>query len=274
MLRERADVLPVAVLQIDLDARRDAEPRHLGQVEAERRRVGQREQLAVDARGDRVERVVRRALVPRLHVEKDRRAVRRVRLAEQIQTDQRDDVLHRRLGADDLLDVRDGRLGALQRRRVRELDRQRHVALVFRRDERRRDPRPEQPGERDEHDERADPGRRPAEHRIDRADVAVRRAREHAIEPAEEARRVRLVRFLEQQRAERRRQRERDDARQHDGDHDRHRELLEQRARHAADERHRHEHRAEHEHDRDERARPPAESRGRPRAAAAAPPSP
>ncbi len=204
--------------------------------------------------GDRIERVVRRTLVPRLHVEEDRRAVRRARLREKVEPDERHDVPHRRLGADDLFNRCDRRLGALKRRGVGQLHRERHVSLVFRRDESGRNAAPENTSKPDDYEKDGDPNRRTADHRIHRADVPVRGTREQAIEPAEEARRVRRFGFGEQQRAERRRQRQRDDARQHDGDHDRHRELLEQLAGHAADERHRHEHRTEHEHDRDERA--------------------
>ena len=75
VLRELADVLAVAVLQVELRARGDAEAGDLGEVEAEGVRLAHAEQLPVDARGDGVERVVRRALVPRLDVHEDRGAV-------------------------------------------------------------------------------------------------------------------------------------------------------------------------------------------------------
>ena len=59
---------------------------------------------------------------------------------------------------------------------------------------------------------------------------------------------------LDDDRGERRRQRERHDARDHHRDRDGDGELLVQRAGHAAEERDRQEHRQQHQHDRDQRA--------------------
>ena len=78
-------------------------------------------------------------------------------------------------------------------------------------------------------------------------------ARESFIEPDEEGKRL-LVRVLKKNGAERRRESQRDEARNHDGNGNRHRELSIEFAGNAAQERHRDEDRGQNEHDGDERA--------------------
>ena len=78
-------------------------------------------------------------------------------------------------------------------------------------------------------------------------------AGEPFIEPDEEGKRL-LVRVLKKNRAERGREGQRDEARNHDGDGNRHRKLSIEFAGNAAQECHRDEDRGENEHDGDERA--------------------
>ena len=161
--------------------------------------------------------------------------------------------IHSRLLHDDLRHLVGEELRSLLRRRVGQRALQVEVALVLIGDEPGRHAREERvTGEEDQRHHADDDERAPHQH-AHAAAVMVGDEGERAVEAAEEggdrtAAAAGLLR-LQQQRAQGRRQSQRDEGREHHRHRHRQRELLVQLTGDAGDERHRHEHRDEHERD-------------------------
>ncbi len=254
--RELRERLSAAGLQIHLQAAGGAESRDLREVERKGERLLHGEELAVRPAHDGFERHVRRgALIPFLEIDEDDGAVGLGRERERVHADQRAHVRHALVLHQPLLDLAHHRLGALLRGAIGQLHRDGEEALVLRRDERLRRPLVEHEGQRENRREDGDRRPRAAEDPAHPSDVAVGNLAEDRVEPAEEpvGRMIRRGLFLEQQSAERRGQRQRDDARDHHRQHDGHRELLVHLPGDAAEKGDRDEYRAEHQHDRDQR---------------------
>ena len=246
---EGLDVLAASRLQVELEARGGTEPRDLGEVEAERQRVLQAEELAVHAREDVVERVLFAPLAPVLEIDEHRGPVRLVGLGQQVEPDQVHEVLDGRILPENPLDPFHHLVGPLPRGPVGELNGDDEEALVLGRDERPGHVPEQHERQHQQHRERRDTGARPPEHPADVAGIAGGGTVEQVVEPPEEPVVGLVRRLLEEKRAERGRERQRNEAgeqhRYHEGD----RELAEHRSGDAAQERHRNEHGTEHEHD-------------------------
>ncbi|KGW79198.1 hypothetical protein Y046_3898 [Burkholderia pseudomallei MSHR2990] len=252
---ERAVAEPAAVLQPEVEAARQAEVRQRRHVDREHHRVRRAGEMRVDLRDDRLHLVPRPlALLPVLHRDEDHPAVRP--FAVQVVAAERERVRARRMRAHVFLDAPHAlhRLG--ERRALRANHHHHEVALILVGQERGRQLRDQQRGGGRQRAVDDEPAQRALEHPPDAPRVAVRRARDETVEPAEEA--VLLVMVvghgLEQRRAERRRERQREKRREADRHRQRERELPVDVADRAAEERHRHEHRREHDGDPDDRA--------------------
>ena len=227
---EPLDVVHGPVLKVHLEARRRAEPRDLREIEGERPRLLQAEQIAVHGAQHRVELVLPGGpFVPGLQGDEDRGGVRLVRVLDEVQSDQRDGVPDRRLSLQERLNVLHDRVGTLARRGVRQLDEDREVALVLGRNEPARHDAHEHEQQGDDDPEAGEEGPGPVDHQAGRPEIALGHRLEAPVEPSEEPaqRRPGLAPGvgtnpgrkpgvtgggLEQHRAQRRGQRQRHDA--------------------------------------------------------------
>ena len=133
--REGRDVLPDSRLEVELETRRRAEARDLGEIEGEGDGVLHSEELPVDPGQDRVEGVLLVALVPGLEQREQGRAVGLVGLRQQVEAHETGELRDRRLLAKDPLDSLHHRVGPLPRGPVGQLDGHDEEALVLGRDE-------------------------------------------------------------------------------------------------------------------------------------------
>ena len=250
-LRER---LPRPRLQVQLESRGGAKARDFREVEGECQRLANGPELTVGAADDGVDaQVGRLSLFPRLQVDEDDRRVGLRREGQCVEPDQRGSMPHPRVLEQERLDLGHHFLGPLLRGTVGQLHADREEALVFGRDERLGDMLIQHADQDDQDREDRQRGPRPGNDAAHGTGVPRRRLREGAIEPGEESRAVIVVaadRFLEQHGTECRRERQRDDAREHHRQDDRHGELLVHLAGDAAEEGHGDEDGAEHQDDR------------------------
>ena len=162
------------------------------------------------------------------------------------------DVRHGRVPGDPLGRLRPDRVRAVEARGVGQEIRGEQVALVLLWHERGRQRAQQRHAAGDDQRERRERDDPVPKRPLDSADVAGGGGLERVVEPLEEAALL-AVPGPHQDRGERRRQREGDDAREQHRDRDRYRELLVEGPGDAAEERHRDEDRVEHQHDRDHR---------------------
>ena len=162
-------------------------------------------------------------------------------------------MIHARHLLGDPREPRHHRVGALERRRRREIHESDRVALVLGRHEAGRTRRHERVDGDEQRAERQHHHRSVALHDRDRVHIPIARALEQSVERREDATERSAVRVRldapEQERRHRGRERQREDRRQNHRDGQRQRELFVELAREAAEERDRHEHRGEHQRD-------------------------
>ena len=239
------------VLDIELEAAGIAQP------EDRRRRESQHQRLANTRSGPHhlADHLLDGflALVPVARRDENRRRAVAETTAEEIQAGKGDHVLDRGVLADDRVDLLDHRLGTRQRRAVGQVHRADVITLILVRHQAagRELPQRDRGGDHQKVDRQRH--QRAPHEEFHAALVMPGHAGEAAVEGAEEA--SRLVRFFafQQRHAECRRQRQRDDARNHHRDGDRHGKLPVEFASESAQEGDRNEHRAQHQHDRDHR---------------------
>ena len=241
-----------ARLQVDLEAARSADAADRRRIEGERQAVAQARALLHDVARDQLG-AVGAALVPFLERHEHGGGIALVAAADEIEADDADGVLHAAIRGDDLHHVVGHLARALERSAVGELQRGEDVALVLRRHEAAGNAQEKPARDGEHHDEGEERGDAVRQHQVHGPEEAAREPGEAAVERPEEARLV-LAR-LHEERAQGRGQRERHEARDHDRESERQRELPVELAGDAAEERDGHEHRAKHEHDGDHRAR-------------------
>ena len=196
------------------------------------------------------------AVVPVLELQDEGRCVAADVAAHRVVAHHRHDALHGVVLLEVLEDFgRDG-LGAGEGRAFGELDRDAHDALVLARNEGGWRVLEHLPAAGRHGDEQACGDHAVAQRRLDELEEPEREGRESAVEGLEEPVLALFgLPFLEKDRAERRRERQGDEAREHDGQGDRHGKLAVELACDAAEEGDGDEDGGEHEHDGDECAR-------------------
>ena len=254
---QRVVPIAAAVLQAEGEARRGAEFGNRRRTERKDEGVADAHQRAERATGDGLH-AVGGAGALRPILQRDKRQRRVLALTREAEAEHADHALHFGLLEHVAFDLFHHRERALLRGARRQLDVDQHDALVFGRQERRGQPDVEQARGHDDRqveDQKA-PGA--LEYARDPAFVTLGRAREAAVEPAEEAAlRVMMTGLhrLEQRSAQCRRERQGHERRETDGRHHHHGELTVDVADRARKERERHEHRYQRHSDADDGAR-------------------